>query len=458
MECPHVILPLPLTKISFQHRHAEFSNVTLLITHETEITDDVVKHNLTEHQSALQYGCICLNIDEIGSFLQRIDRTHLRTCFTIFIKARDFDPHHWRLENHFAEIHYNHHQTTITRSRIVDADQAHADYGYLSTKIGRQLYRKYLETYQKYYEDEKWSAETRQHQQILSANPTAPEYRPQVHHNINVQPKRPEIIELKPIPSVHTSYTLPSSSNPPSYSEMETLETVIRTEDRPIETDINELYSPILHRHDRNRSESSWLRRLCCWSSEAMEMGRVRLPRYDDVLYKGMRKRILKDNALTGIEILCRGGRVKDNIGKKPFYVRDEIEDAATPFELCEYIATQWDVDIEILMPLIHYTARSSDLTFAQLLADEIRRIRVIGKNMAKRNQRYSILIGKRCSGCAYDQLSQTQKLHYHSEFLDRLHGLDAIVFQRFTLLAFEIMKIPLNIQKDRNVLELELF
>lgn len=161
---------------------------------------------------------------------------------------------------------------------------------------------------------------------------------------------------------------------------------------------------------------------------------------------------------LTGLEVLCNGDRIKRDVKKKTFYHPNEVEKCATPFQLCEYIASQWSIDIEVLLPLVHHVAKNSDQLVATLIKTELKKVIDVGTKHAKRNQRYSVLIGKRCNGCVYDQVAYDLRLHYHSEFLDKLYHLDPEIFRRFTLLAFELLKRPLNIQKDGAILEIEWF
>ncbi|RVD90615.1 hypothetical protein TUBRATIS_29580, partial [Tubulinosema ratisbonensis] len=467
---------------TIQNQYVEFSNATLYITHESEISDDVIKHTLPEAQSALAYGSICLPLDDIPTFLRRINHTQLRTCFTIFVQTSEKDPHKWHLESTFPEIHYSHHSTTITRSRLVDADQAHPEFGFLNTTVGRQIYRKYLDIYRQYYDSEKWKIEPKNTQAQLPvlSQPTAPyqhssvsspppKYSPNIssvpshqpnYSKLNIEESHPhsnlikvEKYELKPLIS-RSERNYPKLANEIEQVIDYTPQTKMvakPTDDH--EDDLQNCkstYAPILYSQDRHSHSSSLFRSLlCCVGTSHKFLSRVGLEKYDNALYKGVREKVTDKKNLTGLEVLCNGDRIKRDVKKKTFYHPNEVEKCATPFQLCEYIASQWSIDIEVLLPLVHHVAKNSDQLVATLIKTELKKVIDVGTKHAKRNQRYSVLIGKRCNGCVYDQVAYDLRLHYHSEFLDKLYHLDPEIFRRFTLLAFELLKRPLNIQKD---------
>lgn len=361
----------------------------------------------------------------------------------------------------------------------MDADQAHAEYPFFGTLIGRRLYEAYLDVYRKYYEDEKWGQFPSQFEKkpllapvvhalpssSLSSDARAPLFeRVEVERSPFSQPSAPpfypelqaaptELVELRS----HQGHVLPSPSRdiqspPPVYSPLEPFSENVLERQPVVEllSPRRSLYAPILCHESDRRQRTLFKRIFCCFfKAEKIAYGKVKFEDYDDVLYRGLRSRVMSGANYSAMEVLSRGARVRDGIVRKTFYAESDIQREATPLELCEYISSHWDVELDILLPLIHYTAKRSDASLARMIGDEIRRISALNRKNAKADRTCSLLIGDRCSGCAYDQVCRTQRPHYHSQLLDNLFLLDSEVFKRLTLLAFDILDVPINILRE---------
>lgn len=154
MDCTLAILKTPLTRHTFQNTNSEFSNVTLIIVSSSHITDDVIKHTSNDFASALTYGAIILDIDDLSTYVTKMSKLKIYSQFTIYIRGSLVSPKSWNLERVFSQVHYSHTDTTISRASIVDADQARYDYPHLKTSIGYSLSLAYYNIYKAYYETE----------------------------------------------------------------------------------------------------------------------------------------------------------------------------------------------------------------------------------------------------------------------------------------------------------------